>query len=205
MRAYVAMLIVMGIKKQPRVWMYWSTDPMFNDAWISGVMTKTRFYKLNQYFHLRDTSATPARGHEDYDPLYKVKPLLDDISETFKQNFQPGREVSVDEAMISFKGRLYFKQYLPMKPNKWGIKVWMLCDAKTGYIVRFEIYTGKHGRRNPDKPLGEEVVDLLMDGMKNLKHHVYFDRFFTSVHLVEQLARDGTYATATIHPNRRGM
>ena len=204
MKAFVSILIMMGIKNQPRMWLYWSTDPKFNDPWISSIMPKTRFYKLNQYFHIRDTSTTPARGQPGYDPLFKIRELITDVVGNFQKYYQPGREISIDEAMIAFKGRLFFKQYLPMKPNKWGIKVWMLCDAETGYIVRFEIYTGKHGRLHPEKLLGEEVVELLMEGMQGLHHHAYFDRYFTSLRLVEDLLKNGTYATATIHPSRKG-
>ena len=75
-RAYLSILIMMGIKKQPRLWCYWSTDMRFNDPWISSVMPKTRFLKLNQYFHLRDTSNAPARDSPQYDPLYKFEIAL---------------------------------------------------------------------------------------------------------------------------------
>ncbi len=37
--------------------------------------------------------------------------------------------VTIDEAMIPFKGRLRFKQYMKDKPTKWGIKVFVLADA----------------------------------------------------------------------------
>ena len=37
---------------------------------------------------------------------------------------------------------LIFKQYLPKKPNKWGVKVWVLVESSNGYVPAFEIYTG---------------------------------------------------------------
>jgi hypothetical protein len=49
-RAYLSILIMMGIKRLPRIHLYWSTDPRFSGSWISDVMPKTRFLKLNQYF-----------------------------------------------------------------------------------------------------------------------------------------------------------
>ena len=39
------------------------------------------------------------------------------------------QQCSVDEAMIPFKGRLAFNQYMKDKPTKWGIKVFVLADA----------------------------------------------------------------------------
>ena len=49
----------------------------------------------------------------------------------------------MDEAMIPFKGRVGFKQYMKDKPTKWGIKVFVLADAMDGYVKAFQVYTGK--------------------------------------------------------------
>lgn len=38
-----------------------------------------------------------------------------------------------------------FIQYMPMKPQKFGIKVCALCDSRTGYCLCFQIYTGIEG------------------------------------------------------------
>ena len=51
--------------------------------------------------------------------------------------------MSVDEGMIKYKGRLYFRQYMPKKPIKYGIKVWMAADSRTGYVCNYDIYLGK--------------------------------------------------------------
>ena len=53
------------------------------------------------------------------------------------------QECTIEEAMIPFKGRLGFKQYLKDKPTKLGVKVWVLAAASTGYVKHFQIYTGK--------------------------------------------------------------
>ena len=47
--------------------------------------------------------------------------------------YSPHREVTVDEAMIAFRGRLSFRQYLPAKPTKYGIKVWVREDSTNGF------------------------------------------------------------------------
>ena len=43
----------------------------------------------------------------------------------------PGKNITVDEGLVKFNGRLSFKQYMPMKSDKFGIKVWLLADADT--------------------------------------------------------------------------
>ena len=35
------------------------------------------------------------------------------------------------------------KQYMPLKPVKRGLKVWVRADALTVYFCDFEVYVGK--------------------------------------------------------------
>lgn len=37
---------------------------------------------------------------------------------------------------------------MPQKPNKYGAKIIMLADAKTGYIQHFDVYTGKDSSKD---------------------------------------------------------
>ena len=57
--------------------------------------------------------------------------------------------------MVPYKGRSSLKQYMPKKPVKRGLKVWVRADSVTGYISRFQIYTGK---KSTEKGLGARVV-----------------------------------------------
>ena len=67
-----------------------------------------------------------------YDRLFKVRPILDNISEKIQNVFEPSKNLSIDEGMIAFKGRLSFRQYMPAKPTKYGIKVSMAADSSNG-------------------------------------------------------------------------
>ena len=68
----------------------------------------------------------------------------------------PHCQLSIDEAMIPFKGRSTMKQYLPLKPVKRGFKVWAISDATNGYMYDFNVYTGATEGR--EMALGEKVV-----------------------------------------------
>ena len=85
----------------------------------------------------------PSRDDAAYDPLYKLRPLIDHCQQNFRDQYIPGCDMSVDEGMIKYKGRLYFRQYMPKKPIKYGIKVWMAADSRTGYVCNYDIYLGK--------------------------------------------------------------
>jgi len=60
-----------------------------------------------------------AAGQPGYDALFKVRPLLDIVTAKFESEYNLHEEVSIDEAIIPLKGRLFFKQYIKNKPTKW--------------------------------------------------------------------------------------
>ena len=97
--------------------------------------------------HLRVRSARFARsaepkGQPDHNPLFKIHPFMDLLIENFQKSYIPSRELSLDESMIGFKGRLGFIQYMPKKPTKWGLKAFILADGVTGYALNWKLYTG---------------------------------------------------------------
>ena len=51
-----------------------------------------------------------------------------------KKNYKPSAEVCIDKQLISFPGRCPFRQYLPSKPDKYGIKLFLLVDCNIGYV-----------------------------------------------------------------------
>ena len=50
----------------------------------------------------------------------KVRPFFDPLIKNFQLAYHPSCELSIDESMIGFKGRLSFIQYLPKKTNQVG-------------------------------------------------------------------------------------
>ena len=97
---------------------------------------------LLKFFRLNDGRLYKKKGERGSDPLFKLCPFLTPFINNFKASYTLNREVSVDESMIGFKGRLSFIQYLPKKPTKWGMKVYVLSDAHTGYIYDWHLHTG---------------------------------------------------------------
>ena len=77
MRAFVGVNILMGIDQKPELSHYWSTDDFLGNAGIRRVFPRDRFESLCRYLHLNDSAQQPARDEPGYDPLYKVRPLVD--------------------------------------------------------------------------------------------------------------------------------
>ncbi len=202
MKAFVAINILMGIKQEPEYTDYWSEDSLLNDPYISSLLSRSRYEKLCQYLHCSNVNI-PAEN----DRLNKVRNLITTLQGNFKSQFTPGCCLSVDEAMIKYNGRLVRKQYMPRKPTKWGIKLWFLCDAKTGYCLNFEVYTGRGNNPHVVQGfgLGYTVVMNLMRNFLLSNHHVYADNFFSSIPLVEDLLEADTFYCGTLRKDRVGV
>ncbi len=152
---------------------------------------------------LNDSSKQARIGEPGYDPLFKVRKLIDLLAPRFEEEYNIHEEVSVDEAMIPFKGRLSFKQYMKDKPTKWGIKVFVLADALNGYISRFQIYTGKNSALSANEVgLCSRVVLELLSGI-DTHPKVYMDNYYTSPALFLSLYRKGINARGTARSNRK--
>ena len=140
---FIAILIIMGIIHYPRIEDYWVKTWPFGTNAFSRVMTRDRFSVILKFIHLNDNKKSKRKGEPGYDPLFKIRPFLVPLLSNFQFAYNPGRELAVDESMVSFKGRIWFIQYLPKKPNKWGLKAYVLADSKTGYTYNWSLYTGK--------------------------------------------------------------
>ena len=92
-----------------------------------------------RYLHLQD-NMDPAMDKQA-DKLWKLRVFMDLLLVRFQALYEVNGFVTVDESMVKFKGRLGFRQYLPMKPAKWGIKVWVMAESKTGYATNFQVYS----------------------------------------------------------------
>ena len=78
--------------------------------------------------------------------------MLNHCKKSLKESYNPSKNISVDEGMIAFKGRLSFRQYMPAKPTKYGIKVWMCADSATGYVLNHDVYcTGTSAKTKTKK------------------------------------------------------
>ena len=100
--------------------------------------------------------------------------------------------------MIGTKCRVPFLQYMPKKPTKWGIKVWMRADAKNCYVTTF---SRKDNDDNSGKQLAHCVVIKLLQSYLGKHYNVYFDNFYTSPKLVVDLLKNKTYCSGTVCSN----
>jgi hypothetical protein len=165
-------------------------------------MSRDKFNQTWRYLHLQDN-----RYPDNNDRLWKVRWYLDHLYHRFEEVYKPPEGTyTIDESMVKFKGRLSFRQYMPAKPIKWGLKVWSLCDSSTGYMSRFQVYTGREQGAAPEVGLAHRVVLELIDGLEDGGGiTIYMDNFYTSVPLLIELRAQRVNACGTVRANRKDL
>ena len=130
-----------------------------------------------RYIHFNDNTQTKPRDHPDYDPLFKVSPLLKRLRDAMAR-IEPEERHSVDEQIIPFKGLSGLKQYRKNKPHRWGFKVFARAGI-FGLIYDFEVYAGKAIKLSGDLSVPANVVLRLVEKLPNDKNFkLYFDYWF---------------------------
>lgn len=209
MKVFVGLLLLMGIIRKPTIAMYWSKDPLYDTPLFRNVMTRNRFQTLQKFWHFNDNENEPGRDAPDRDRLYKVRPIVDHLFELFQTVYVPDKQLAVDESLLLWKGRLLFRQYIPLKRSRFGIKLFCLCE-KSGYTYRFRIYTGKDDPTN-DMTLPEDITNAkksekvvlhMMLPLLDKGYHVFMDNWFSSAMLYMYLHHRSTLATGTVRVNQ---
>ena len=202
--AFIGVNIAMGVVSLPNINEYWSSNPIISHPWFRAVFSRDRFFQILRYIHVADNSKALSRTDPNYDKLWKVRYMLNSLSQRCLELYDPHPQLSVDESMIGTKCRLSFIQYLPKKPVKWGIKVWICSDAVNGYIYTFSIYCGANSTDHAHpKGLAYDVVFKLLEPCLHKGYSVYTDNYYSSPVLFEDLLAAGTTATGTIRTNRK--
>ena len=128
----------------------------------SEVFSCKRFLQILCVLHFVDNSSVPSGPLGDR--IWKIRPIYDFLVDRFSNIFMPGKHLCIDESLFCGKEDI-FKQYISKKRNRFGIKLFVLCDCKTRYILRFVVYTGNE---NPSldmlKKLGHSgsIVNTLL-------------------------------------------
>lgn len=197
-RLFFGLIILMSIVKKPDLKMYFSTNDMIATPFFNKVISRRRFLKILQYLHF--TSDESAKK------LQKLKPVIEILNKKFKTAYVPEQNISIDESLFSWKGRLGFRQYVPSKRSRYGIKIYKLSESLSGYIWNFLVYTGKETEMLSTQGLyGERIVKSLLSDLTGKGHNLYLDRFFTSPSLAQELHCLKTNICGTVMKNRKGM
>ena len=158
---------------------------------------------MTSFFHFVNKEDELPKDYPNYDRLFKLRPFVQEIRRQLQQNYVPDCEVSIDETMVKFKGRKFFRQFLPSKPIRYGFKVFTLAESKTGYVWDFEVYTGKAAEA--EQKHTQKVVLRFMVPLEGKGYRVFTDNFYSSPELFLTLEDKKILACGTVRNTRKGL
>ena len=138
--------------------------------------------------------------------LYKILPVVDYLMSKVKTVYAPGQNVDKDEEILLWKVRVSFKQYIPSKRARFGIKMFSLSEV-SGYLWNSLVYTEKDLSADNDELekelsksgamvpklmqdcVGKAVTCTLMTGNTSEKLFDHFKRNGTAEHGTARLNR----------------
>ena len=208
MRKFLALTLLMGIVKKPRIRDYWSTNPLLEMPIFASEnsLSRDRYFEILRFIRFGDYS-------QEFDllndPLAKMRPFIDEVQHICKSSYLPYQDISIDETLLLFKGRLVFRQYLPSKRSRYGIKTFALCDSKNGYFWNFITYVTAskmdfcipHAITDP-LSMTEKLVVHLSSPLFGLNYHLTTDNYFTSLRVAQILYQNGMSFSGTWRSNR---
>ncbi|GFX54911.1 piggyBac transposable element-derived protein 4 [Trichonephila clavipes] len=171
------------------------------------VMGEVRYGLLMKFLHFANNESSSDLDHNTKLKKY-IREFHNLIVHKFKSVYVPKPDISVDESLIAYKGRLSWKQYIPQKRARFGIKLFQLCESESGYIWNSLIYTGKGTAFNEnynDYGLSTKSALTLIHELKGKGYCLSTDNFYTSPELAELLIYSKTDICGTLRPNRKGL
>ncbi|XP_052351639.1 piggyBac transposable element-derived protein 4-like [Oncorhynchus keta] len=202
MYTFLVTVLLMGIVKKNSLREYWSTDPMFATPFFASLFSQDRFLVLLRCLHFVN-NATAILS----DLLYKIRNVLISLTSAFGRVFVPYKDVCIDESLMLWKGRLAFRQYIPSKMHRFGVKFFVMCDVKTGFVQDIIVYTGSTTDIKHYEGLGVlgSVVMTMLASHLGKGHTLYVDNWYSSPTLFQHLLSNSTGACGTVRSNRKGM
>ena len=138
LKAFRGIRLYMGVCTFPNLKDYWNMEMRVNQ--VGECMSLKRFQKIRSHLHLADNLDEREEVVGD-NSWRKVRPLISHMQNRYRALEQEPQK-SIDEVIVKYKGRFSsMKPYNPMKPIKWGFKVFALAGV-SGIIYDFFLNSG---------------------------------------------------------------
>jgi hypothetical protein len=129
-----------------------------------------------------------ARIHNMLGAYSRKRPVLKYFLQKFGSVYGPKQELSLEEATISWRGRLKFKTYNSRKTAKYGVMVRMVFQYMVIYVT--QRYTQRMGTG-----WGTQFIAFI----QKLRSESSHDNFYNTVKLTETLALSALSGQAAYH------
>ena len=101
---------------------YCATTNQFHPRFYSSATKRDRYLHFLRFLHFTDSSNEPDMTDENSDRLWKMWNLFEILNKTFSKFYSSSEYLAIKEGIVLFKGRVIFRQYIPKKHKRFGIK-----------------------------------------------------------------------------------
>lgn len=189
-KAYLGLLYLSGVLHGGHMNLgdFWATDGTGTEIFRAG-MSFRRFRFLSRCIRFDDITTRNAR--KTYDNIAAVRQLLDILVSNCRKYYSISECATLDEMLVPFRGRCKFRMYIPNKPAKYGIKVFILACSKTYYVKNFEVYCGTQPKGAYEvSNKADDVIFRLVEPIKGSGRNVTLDNWFTSYDAANTLLKE---------------
>ncbi|XP_060879204.1 piggyBac transposable element-derived protein 4-like [Metopolophium dirhodum] len=184
-----------------------TTNLLFDSSFCGNryraTMSEKRFCFLINCLRFDDRTTRLHRKNET--KLAPISVVWDILMINCKNNYKPSSYVTIDEQLVGFRGRCPFRMYIPSKPTRYGIKIVMMCDNATKYVIDSIPYMGK-GTVPNGQVAADFYVKNLVKSIKGSNRNLTMDNWFCNVpHIQSLLHDDKPTVIGTIKKNKREL
>lgn len=198
-KKFLGLTMWMGLVRLSSLADYWANQGIYKQYIPSTIMSRNRYQMLLSMLHFNNNE-TIQKG----DRLAKIEPLCTVLERKFKELFFPGEDIVIDETLVPWRGRLIFRQYIPNKTHRYGIKLFKLCSTE-GYTWALKIYAGKSKDGVREVGLAQNVCMELTGPLLNDGRTLYIDNFYTSYSLAKSMLANATHVVGTLRANKKDI
>ncbi|XP_043269515.1 uncharacterized protein [Venturia canescens] len=196
--AFIGLLYYSGRWKSNNVPTAHLWDKINGTTFYRCVMSRPRFTFIAQCLRF-DVKAS----REPNDRLAPIRKLWDLFIGNCSRYYKPSKYCTVGKQFLSFQGKCPFRMFIKSKPDKCGIKIITLNDARTSYLIHGVPYLGKIG--NSPTKTAEDFFAEVTKPIHGTRRSVTCDDSFTSIPLLINMLK-APYSmeiTGTIRKNKR--
>ena len=183
MEKFIATLILMGLHKLPEYRDHFSKEPLLGTI-AQKFLNQWSYELICSHLH---ASKPKTKGKD------KISYLINDIISKSQKYYYPSTCVTIDERMISYKGKNKYVVYEPSKPTRFGFRPYVLSDYKSGYtycLQLLEDLDDEEEENNDNNRIYNMVMSLMCGLIKNnitgKKHILATDGLYTSEKLLSE-------------------
>ncbi|XP_071629308.1 piggyBac transposable element-derived protein 4-like [Temnothorax longispinosus] len=200
-KAYIGLLYFSGLQKTSHTNLEDLWNPEYGSIMYRSTMSCNRFSVISR--NLRFDDKTTRAERRETDKFAPIRELWEQFISNCTKYYNPASYCTIDEQLVSFRGRCPFKVYNGAKPDKYGIKIVMLNDSRTFYMFSAEPYVG---RVTTEK--GESVpsyyIRKLSQPLHGTKRNITCDNWFSSIPIFEKMLTEHSITmVGTLRKNKR--